>query len=137
MAKVLIILEDQMKDGAEAVNMSMQTDRQGLPKEAPPTDAMMAALTIARLWNSRSLGNMVGLVAADAIHRRNQVMQQLQRGVVDAKNPAPVDLPPDKAANEEVPEGAAEKVTELKAAIAKARAEATEAPPADDAAPAA
>lgn len=100
MARVMIIIEDQNKDGRETVGMTIQTDRQGLPQEAPATQAMLHGLTIARLWNCRSLAYMTNVVCDDAIEHREKVLASL-RG---AAGPMAA-----KAANDAPPPGAAEK----------------------------
>lgn len=120
MAKALITIEDDVKDGKETVSMSAQTDRQGLPKDAPMTNAMLHALCIIRKWNNKSIPCDTGWICADAIQAREAQMATLAR---EAQTP--------QAANDAPPPGAAEKVVELrKDEMAKARAEATDAEPA-------
>jgi hypothetical protein len=119
MAKVVITIEDDIKDGREIVSMSAQTDRQGLPKEAPMTTAMLHALCIIRKWNNKSIPCDTGWVCADAIQAREAAMSALAR---QAGMEEPTKAPP---------EGAAEKLKAAEIArldqaeIAKARASAT------------
>lgn len=67
MARVTITLEDtvDLQSGQEGVKLSAQVDPQGRPKGAPHTQAEICAIGIDRLWKSRALPPLVGLVCGD------------------------------------------------------------------------
>lgn len=77
MPKVTITLEDTHKDGKAIVHVNFATDLSGAPADAPASDAMMHGLCIARLWQCRSLPNMMPHVCGDALAQRAAIVKAL------------------------------------------------------------
>lgn len=93
MAKVTITLEDQHKDGKAIVHVNFATDTQDNSTDAPATDAMMHGLCIARLWQCRSLPNMMPHVCSDALAQRATLVRAMA-AVSPPRDVTPAPSPP-------------------------------------------